>query len=172
MSALADAVWTDPATASREEVFEARVAENERRVFRIAYSVLGNPADAEEVAQETFLRTFRRWSTLRDPESFRAWAGRIAFRLALNRRRSRARQLQRDTAWQAARPAWAGEGERVEHLRREVERLPEKLRAVVLLSAIEGMTSEEVAAVLGIPAATVRSRLYLARKRLLEVFKR
>ena len=50
-----------------------------------------------------------------------------------------------------------------------MERLPEKLRAVVLLSAVEGMDAAEVAAVLAIPVGTVRSRLYLARKRLLEV---
>ncbi|MCH8947760.1 MAG: RNA polymerase sigma factor, partial [Acidobacteria bacterium] len=56
-------------------------------------------------------------------------------------------------------------------LRDEIDRLPEKLRAALLLSAVEGMEAREVAAVLEIPVGTVRSRLHLARKRLLEVMK-
>lgn len=152
--------------------FAARVAETQRRVFQIAYGVLGDPADAEEVAQEAFLRAYRRFSTLRDPDKFRAWVSRIAFRLALNRRRARGRQLVRDTSWHASCPdpvANPHDAFALARIRAEIERLPEKLRAVILLSAVEEMEAREVAAVLDIPVGTVRSRLHLARKRLLEV---
>lgn len=166
-------VWAARGEAgTRSEEFAARVAQDGRRVFRIACSVLGNRADAEEVAQDAFLQAYRRWSSLRDPERFRAWVGRITFRLALNRRRSRARQSARETAWQAQQPLAVSGGEGLRHLHREIERLPEKLRTTLLLSAVEGMTSAEVASVLEIPAATVRSRLYLARKKLLEGMER
>ena len=75
--------------------------ENQRRVFQIAYGVLGNRADAEEVAQEAFLQAYRKFHSLRDPEKFRAWVNRITFRLALNRQRGLRRRLDRDAAWQA-----------------------------------------------------------------------
>ncbi|MGH9863526.1 MAG: RNA polymerase sigma factor [Candidatus Acidiferrales bacterium] len=158
--------------------FAARLAESQRRVFQIAYNVLGNAADAEEVAQEAFLRAHGRRASLREPGRFRAWVSRIAFRLALNRQRSRRRQLARETAWHAARPETL-DGDRaaadrltLERLREEIARLPEKLRAVLLLSGVEGMDARETAAVLEIPVGTVRSRLHAARKRLLEVMTR
>ena len=165
-------------TDEREAGFAARLAENERRVFHIAYGVLGNSADAEEVAQEAFLRTYQKFSSLRDSGKFRAWVNRIAFRLALNRRRGVLRRLSRETAWHAV-----GAGETVdetknaeerilvERLRNEIEALPEKLRRVLQLSIVEEMDATDVGAVLGIPAGTVRSRLHTARKLLLEAMK-
>jgi RNA polymerase sigma-70 factor, ECF subfamily len=175
MSTWVQAIDASTATGERDTAFAALVEQAQRRVFQIAYSVLGNAADAEEVAQDAFLRAYRRLGDLRDPEKFRAWVSRIAFRLALNRRRAQGRRLARDTAWHAACPVPELDGARseagrlfLERVRREVARLPEKLRAVLLLSAADGMEAGEVAAILGIPAGTVRSRLHLARKRLLE----
>lgn len=175
MSTLVDTLVSSATVAEREAGFAARVAETQRRVFQVAYSVLANAADAEDVAQDAFLRAYRKYDRLRDPGKFRAWVSRIAFRLALNRRRDRHRQLARDTAWHARRPE-AADGARtatdrifLDQLRAEIDRLPEKLRAVLLLLAVEGMEAREVAAVLEIPVGTVRSRLHLARKRLLEV---
>lgn len=176
MSTLVDTMVSSATVAEREVGFAARVAETQRRVFQVAYSVLANAADAEDVAQEAFLRAYRKYERLRDPGKFRAWVSRIAFRLALNRRRGRRRQLARDAAWHTERPNPMADGARVatdriflDQLRAEIDHLPEKLRAVLLLSAVEGMEAREVAAVLEIPVGTVRSRLHLARKRLLEV---
>ena len=159
--------------------FAARVQQLQRRLFQIAYGVLGDAADAEEVVQDAFVRAYRHFASLREPDKFRAWISRIAFRLALNRRRTRRRQLDRDTTWHSARPDPVVDGARkgvdrllLERVRMEIEQLPEKLRDVLLLSAVEGMEAPEIAGVLNIPAGTVRSRLYLARKRLLEVMER
>ncbi len=172
MSALiARAEAHSPATG-----FGERIAENQRRVFQIAYSVLGNSADAEDVAQEAFLRAYQKFASLREAEKFRAWVNRIVFRLALNRKRDYRRRLVRDTAWQSREsPALvdgAKEAEQqvmLDRLRREIERLPEKLRSVLQLSLVEEMDAADVGAVLGIPAGTVRSRMHTARKLLLEV---
>jgi RNA polymerase sigma-70 factor (ECF subfamily) len=151
------------------------VAENQRRVFQIAYGVLGNAADAEDVAQETFLRGYKAFGSLRDAEKFRAWVNRIAFRLALNRQRGQRRRVARDSAWHVAAIGVTVDGQKtaeqqviLNQLRREVEGLPEKLRSVLQLSLAADMGPEEVGAVLGIPAGTVRSRLHTARKLLLE----
>lgn len=175
MSAHVDA-WIARATADAPEAdFATRVAESQRRVFQIACGVLGDPADAEEVAQDAFLRAYRRFASLRDPACFRAWVSRIVLRLALNRRRSRQRQRARETAWQADQPVVVDDAGPdpifLQRLQAEIDRLPEKLRLVLVLSAVEGMEAREVAGLLRIPPGTVRSRLHLARKRLLEVMK-
>ena len=179
MSTRVEAAYLGAIAVNRDDEFAARVAQSERRVFQIAYGVLGNAAEAEDVAQEAFLRAFRRLARLREPDKFRAWIYRITFHLALNQRRRRLRQLARDAAWHSSNPISRSDGadhanDRIflDHLRQEIERLPEKMRAVLLLSAVEGMEANEVAALLEIPAGTVRSRLHLARKRLLEVMNR
>jgi RNA polymerase sigma-70 factor (ECF subfamily) len=171
-------VLADGDTQGASSEFSACVAENQRRVFQIAYGVLGNAADAEEVSQETFLRAYRKFGSLRDPGQFRAWVNRIAFRLALNRQRGSRRRLARETAWHGASPVdtrdeaqKANERVLVERLRREIEALPEKLRSVLQLSLVEGMDAAAVGAVLGLPAGTVRSRRYAAKKLLLERMK-
>jgi RNA polymerase sigma-70 factor (ECF subfamily) len=162
----------------REAGFAARVAENQRRVFHIAYGILGNRADAEDVAQEAFLRAYQKFSSLRESAKFRAWVNRIAFRLALNRQRGLRRRLTRETAWHAHGTGELVDGMKnteervlVERMRNEIDGLPEKLRGVLQLSIVEDMDAADVGQVLGIPAGTVRSRLHTARKLLLEAMK-
>lgn len=161
---------------SPEAGFGERIAENQRRVFQIAYSVLGNSADAEDIAQEAFLRAYQKFDSLREGEKFRAWVNRIVFRLALNRKRGHRRRLARDTAWQSMEtPAMVDGAKEAEQqvmlnqLRKEIECLPEKFRCVLQLSLVEEMDAADVGAMLGIPAGTVRSRVHTARKLLLEV---
>ena len=175
--------WVSALTAkaeaqNSEATFSERIAESQRRVFQIAYSVLGNTADAEDVAQEAFLRAFQKSATLREAEKFRVWINRMAFRLALNRQRGARRRLVRDTAWQATETRTSIDGEKVaeqqvllEDLRRKIESLPEKLRSALRLSLVAGMEAEDVGATLGIPAGTVRSRVHAARKLLLDGMK-
>ena len=158
--------------------FGERIAENQRRVFQIAFGILGNFADAEDVAQEAFLRAYKKFDSLREAEKFRAWVNRIVFRLALNRKRGYRRRLARDFAWHSAETITTVDGAReaeqqvlLDRLRREIERLPERLRSVLLLSLVEEMDATDVGAVLGIPAGTVRSRLHAARKILLDVMR-
>ncbi len=158
--------------------FGERIAESQRRVFQIAFSVLGNSADAEDVAQEAFLRAYRKLDSLREAEKFRAWVNRIVFRLALNRKRGHRRGMARDMAWQITEVPTVVDGAKeaekqvmLNQLRREIECLPGKLRSVLQLSLVEEMDAGDVGAVLGIPAGTVRSRLHTARKALLEVMR-
>jgi RNA polymerase sigma-70 factor (ECF subfamily) len=172
----------DVGTSARNTLdaeFAARMGEARQVVFRVAYSVVRDAADAEEIAQDAFLRAYRKMAELREPEKFRSWVCRIAFRMALNRRRALGRRLVRDTAWHVSRGAQSAGGKQAEaereylaRLRNEIEKLPGQLRAVVLLASVTGMEAREVAAVLEIPAGTVRSRLHLARKKLVEVMGR
>ena len=110
---------------------------------------------------------------LRDPQSFRGWLVRITFRVALDRARSSKRREQRETLWARPLPApttedLAASSEFQAHFDRALDTLPDKLRLVLLLCAMEGHTLEEVAAMLGVPVGTVKSRLFVARKKLAE----
>jgi RNA polymerase sigma-70 factor (ECF subfamily) len=161
-------------TTTDSDEFERRVRENHLVVFQIAYGVLGNRGDAEDVVQETFLRAFQKAAGLREPGKFRAWVAQIGRRLALNRLRSETRSRRRET-FVASEPPPASAAETVAEerafetrVRAEIDALPEKLRTVVLLCSIEGLDHAAVARILSIPEGTVRSRLHAARKRLLE----
>src|SRR5277367_1277699 len=162
--------------AATRDAFESHLAECGPLAFRVARGVLRNTADAEDVAQEALLRAFRRFKHLRERARFRAWLVHIAFRLALDRARSAKRREQRETLWSQPerRPPTANaedlavRNQFAEQLDRAMDELPEKLRLVLLLSAMQGHTLEEVAAMLGVPVGTVKSRLFFARKQLAE----
>lgn len=162
---------------AREE-FELRLAECGTLAFRVAQGVLRNAADAEDVAQEALLRAYRQFHKLRDLGRFRSWIVRISFRLALDRWRSQRRRELRETAWSQPVFASAPTAEEVAasnefqaRLERALDELPEKLRLVLILSAIQGYTLEEVSRLLEIPVGTVKSRLFFARKQLAEKLK-
>jgi len=166
----------EAAQAEGRREFDQRLAECGPLAFRIACGVLRNTADAEDVAQEALLRAYRRFDRLRDRGRFRAWLVRITYRLALDCLRSSKRREQRDTfrsqpAHQpraATAEELAASNEFQAHLVRALEELPEKLRLVLLLAAMEGHTIDEIAAMLGIPPGTVKSRIFFARKQLAE----
>src|SRR5216683_98130 len=171
-----DELAHEAAQADTRREFEERLAECGPLAYRVARGVLRNSADAEDVAQEALLRAYRRFDRLRDRNRFRAWLVRIAFRLALDRLRSGKRREQRDTLWSqpehqprsATAEELAASKEFQAHLENALAELPEKLRLVLLLAAMEGHTINEIAAMLGISAGTVKSRIFYARRQLAE----
>ena len=88
-------VSLDPAL---EREFEERVADSSTLAFRVALGVLRHREDAEDVAQDAFLRAHRAFGSLRDRDRFRAWLVRTAFRLALDRLRGEKRRVRREDA--------------------------------------------------------------------------
>jgi RNA polymerase sigma-70 factor (ECF subfamily) len=153
--------------------FQERLAESATLAFRVAYAVLRHREDAEDVAQEAMVQAYRSFARLQDRGAFRSWLVRIAWRTALNRRRRDARRASRELAV-ADPPAGASvedlmlSREFQEHLWRAVDRLPDRLRTVVLLTAMQGHEVREVAQMLDVPEGTVKSRLHQARKVLTE----
>jgi RNA polymerase sigma-70 factor, ECF subfamily len=154
-----------------EREFEQAVRESGELAVRVAFGVLRQRQDAEEVAQEAFARAYRRFAGLRERQQFRAWIVRVTWRLAIDRwRGDRRRQVREQTAAEHAGAAnvedLAAEAERSALLWKAIDALPEKLRIVVVLSALQEHDVREVARLLDIPEGTVKSRLFLARKEL------
>jgi RNA polymerase sigma-70 factor, ECF subfamily len=162
---------------SLEREFHERLAECSTLAFRVALGVLRNPAEAEDVAQESLLRAYRNFRRLRDRSTFRSWLVRIAWRTAIDHRRAQKRREQHEedavqtnaretgSASQGAEEL-AASREFQRRLNHELDALPEKLRIVMIMAAIEGYDTREVAQLLKLPEGTVKSRLRLARKRL------
>jgi RNA polymerase sigma-70 factor (ECF subfamily) len=153
--------------------FEQRIADSPKLAYRVALAVLRNTAEAEDVAQEAMLRAFRSFHRLRDRERFRFWLVRTAWRLSLDRirgarRRERREQIAiRDTLTAHVEDVAAAQ-EFDSEVAAALDSLPERLRIVIVLAAIEGHNTSEVAKLLNLPEGTVKSRLFKARKRMAE----
>ena len=133
-------------------------------VYRLALCRTQNTADAEDVYQDVFLRFFQQEAADWDGEHTRAWLLRATVNRCADIHRFRLRRpvLPLEAVPDLARPV---DG-RAEELWDAVARLPEKLRTVVHLHYAEGYSTEEIAGLLGIPAATVRTRLRRGRLKL------
>jgi RNA polymerase sigma-70 factor (ECF subfamily) len=154
--------------------FEAAIAETLSLVFRVAYGVLRDRPEAEDVSQEAFAKAHRKFTQLRDRNALGAWLVRMTWRLAINRQRTNRRRAARELSVRretdtVTAPDLFEREERAARLWAAIDALPPKLRIVTVLAAIEGHDVNEVAALLRLPAGTVKSRLFLARKRLKEL---
>ena len=150
---------------TREDRFAALVRRRARFVFGVAYSVLRNTHDAEDVVQEAFLKIYRwrKWDSVLDERAFLA---RVVWRIAIDR----LPKIHPD----GANSEMASNGETPEQaaisadwnaaVHRLMDALPEPLRQPLALSAVEELTSQQIAQVMGIPEGTVRTRLMRARQ--------
>jgi RNA polymerase sigma-70 factor (ECF subfamily) len=158
------------AVSEREEEFAAMVGRQARFMFRVAYSLLRNAHDAEDAVQEAFLKLYR-GEAWRQMEEERAFLAKTVWRVALDRTAARAGQMEDVTEMELPSQGASPEQDAMEAsermvLRRLIDGLPEELRQALLLSAVEEMTSREVAKVMGIPEGTVRTRVMRARTEL------
>ena len=141
-------------------------------LFRVAHSVLRNKAEAEDVVQDAFVRVIEHRLSLPAVRDMRVWLVRIAWNLALDRRR-RIRPEQMDELFVESLvsknlPAddALNEAQRMKAVFREIERLPKAERQVLLLSALEELETVEMAQVMGKSESAVRALLFRARTRL------
>jgi RNA polymerase sigma factor (sigma-70 family) len=158
------ATWVPP-------TWDEVVREHADRVYRLAYRLSGNRADAEDLTQETFVRVFKSLAEY-TPGTFEGWLHRITTNLFLDmvRRRQRIRfdALPDDAGDRLASNTSSPEQAFAEtHLDPEVQQaldaLPADFRAAVVLCDLEGLSYEEIAATLGIKVGTVRSRIHRGR---------
>jgi RNA polymerase sigma-70 factor, ECF subfamily len=146
--------------------FDVLVARHERRVYNLAYRMLGRRDDALDAAQETFLACYRKVHGFRGGSAFTTWLHRVALNVCYDalRRRSRedpARDEDRVEPPAVADPADASAT--AVDVRRALLEVPEDFRAVLVLHDVQGVPYEEIAAAVGVPVGTVKSRLHRGR---------
>jgi RNA polymerase sigma-70 factor (ECF subfamily) len=141
-------------------------------LYRVAFSVLRNAADAEDAVQEAFLRVLRHRDTLEEVRDHRVWLIRIVWNIVLDRKRRAKTRPETDDVDELARvlpsagltaEQLAAAAQHHAHVLSHVDQLPAKERQVLMLSAFEELSSVEIASVLGITESSVRSRLFRAR---------
>jgi RNA polymerase sigma-70 factor, ECF subfamily len=163
-----------PLAHSQEDELERLVREQARLVYRVAFSVLRHHHDAEDAVQETFMRVLRYGTKLKEVREPKTWLARIAWRVAVDRRKKMPEVaidelagMELKAAARSADDAVVG-AEAIEILRRLMDGLPPGLRDPLTLSTVEDMSTAEVGEVLGLTEAAVRSRLFRAREILRE----
>ncbi|MEJ7613773.1 MAG: sigma-70 family RNA polymerase sigma factor [Candidatus Fervidibacter sacchari] len=157
------------------EAFAQLVQRYRERIFNLAWQLLGNRDDAEDVAQETFLHAFEHLSEFRGDAQLLTWL----YRIAINACKMKVRQRKfveplpedfepaEEIDWGAIEERWL--------LKRKIDavlaKLSEPLRLVLVLREMHELSYDEIASVLGIPVGTVRSRLFEARRKFAQIWR-
>lgn len=166
-----------------KKAFEELVLKHQDRVYNLCRYMLGSPSDAEDAAQEVFIKAYRNIEGFSPTAGFAAWLSRIAINSCIDYKR-------RPAHWSLLRTTSEGEEYAVEEesalpgpessleskesgqaIEKALAALSEKLRAVIVLREIEGLSYEEIAAALDISVGTVKSRIARAREELQRLLK-
>lgn len=151
--------------AGEIEAFSLLVRRWERKVYGLAYRMLGHSEDARDASQEIFLTVYRNLSQFRGESKFSSWL----YRIALNCCRTKLREHTKATVAleetepipvESAAPDEIEKTQRIERVRRALAALPYEMRQVIIMKEYEGMTFQQIAEVLNIPVSTAKTRLY------------
>ena len=173
---------------------EALMGRYSGRVYRLAYGITRNPADAEEIVQDVFLQMIRKGADFEGRAAVASWIYRITTNVALNKRRGKRREVETSlddclpsyeadghrsgaraflvADWSARPDAELLSGETRRVLEEAIDRLPEHYRAVLILKDVEELSNDEVAASVGDTVSAVKTRLHRARMALREILTR
>ncbi len=180
-SADEDALLVERAINNDLAAFETLVSRYKDRIVGFSARMLNDRDEAEDVAQEVFIKAYRNLEGFRGASSFSTWLYRIATNLCIDRARARKRRPQsaysldepfdkeedkggRDVPDDTFEPSGMAERDELRlRVREAVAEMPEKMRAVLVMCDMNGMAYEDIAQVLKIPIGTVKSRLFHAR---------
>ena len=158
-----------------DEKFEQIVSEHSSFVYNVAYRMMGNPDDADEVVQDTFLSAYRARDRFRGDAQVTTWLYRIATNAALMRLRknSRKKEISTDPTevyqridradWADAPDRTALNNELSQEIQRGIQRLPDDLKAAVILRDVQELTNDEAARVLEVSVSALKARLHRGR---------
>jgi RNA polymerase sigma-70 factor (ECF subfamily) len=172
-----EAQLLERASGGDRAAFDDLVRSHLGEVYGLIHRLVGNHEDAEDLAQDCFVKAFRSLRFYRGEGTFAAWLGRIAVHLARDHHRRRGRQL-RTVALELTEVELAARSteeltqrELVSLVGEAVEDLPHNLRAALVLRVLEGRDYDEVARATGMKPGTVRTQVMKARKRLLSALR-
>ena len=153
--------------------FEELVRNHQRMIYSLTFRMTGSLADAEDLAQETFIRAYEQIGTFRGASKFSTWLYRIAVNTCLNWRQSEARRSQLHASCAEEISVRHGHGENhagengvCQQVQSALLKLPAKQRAAVVLTTYDGLNHAEAAQVLGCSETTVSWRVFAARRKL------
>lgn len=159
--------WVSASQAGDQAAFGALIERHQRMIHSLTYRMTGSQAEAEDLAQETFIRAWEQLAGFRAEAKFSSWLYRIAVNLCLNWRKREARRAQLLQTWQitedTARPTSPALAQQIQEA---LLKLPPKQRAAVVLTTYEGLSHAEAARALGCSETTVSWRVFAARVRL------
>lgn len=159
--------------------FEELIGSYQKRVFNLALRIIGNYDDAADLAQEAFVRIYKAISSFKEQSSFSTWVYRITTNVCLDEIRKRKNrkvvyidediqtddgEMKRQVISSDPGPDEAAERSEIRRIVNDaINRLPEEQRVVITLRDLQGMSYEEIARILELPAGTVKSRINRAR---------
>jgi RNA polymerase sigma-70 factor, ECF subfamily len=148
-----------------DQAFMTLMGRHERRIYNLAYRMLGEAEDARDATQEAFLSCFRNLSSFRGESAFSTWLHRIAVNTCFDslRRRRVTASLDATPIEPAPHPDHADQADTAVDVQRALLTVPPDFRAVLIMHEVQDMPVEDVAEVLGVPVGTVKSRLHRAR---------
>jgi RNA polymerase sigma-70 factor, ECF subfamily len=161
---------TDPVLVRRfqqgqEQAFAVLMERHERRVYNLAYRMLGSPEDARDATQDAFLSCFRHLAKFRGDSSFSTWLHRIALNACYDalRRRRDTTSLEDRTVDPMPVADHADRAAAATDVQRALLGVPPDFRAVLVMHELQDLPLEDIAATLGLPVGTVKSRLHRGR---------
>jgi RNA polymerase sigma-70 factor (ECF subfamily) len=165
--------WIRLSREGQAEAFAALVRQYQRMIHSLTYRMTGSMADADDLAQETFVRAWQRLETFAGEAKFSTWLCRIAMNACLNWRHREGRRGNVHQTWAdntlndaATHPSDPAATERNHRVQAALARLPEKQRAAIVLTVYQEMNHAEAARTLGCTEATVSWRVFAARNKL------
>jgi RNA polymerase sigma-70 factor, ECF subfamily len=168
-----------------QEAFEGIVDLFKDKIYRHCFRMVGNGHEAEDLAQETFLRAYRNIDKYNNEFKFSTWIFRIATNLCIDRLRKKkpdyyldaevpgtdgANMYSQLSADEPLPEEVVTENERWNELQQEIMKLPEKYRTAIVLKYVEDLTLEEISQIMDIPVPTVKTRIHRGREALKKVF--
>jgi RNA polymerase sigma-70 factor (ECF subfamily) len=176
VNAPSDQTLIDQCLAGRREAFGQLVERYQHRLYHGLLHALGSPEDAQDIAQEAFVSAFEKLASFKGQAAFYSWLFRIALNAAVSSRRKTRRMAvsvesrREETGLEpvdenaSAEPTYAMDvSDRQRMVRQALSELSEEFRTALVLKEMDGMSYEEIAAVVEVPLGTVRSRIHRAR---------
>jgi RNA polymerase sigma-70 factor (ECF subfamily) len=167
-----------------KQAFGLLVSKYQRKLARLLSRLIRDPAEVEDVAQETFIKAYRALPTFRGDSAFYTWLYRIGVNTAKNYLVSQGRRAPTSTEFDSEEAEGFDEGEQLrdsntperilqskqvgETVNAAMEALPDELRTAIMLREIEGLSYEDIARIMDCPIGTVRSRIFRAREAVAE----
>jgi RNA polymerase sigma-70 factor (ECF subfamily) len=160
--------WIRKSQDGDHEAFEALVTRHQRVIHSVAYRMTGSLADAEDLAQQTFIQAFRQLGAYRAEAKFSSWLYRIVFNLALNWKKHQDSQQRLISDWGREQMMAASDPgfKRSQQVQEALLKLNPKQRAAIILTVYDGLNHAEAALVLGCSETTVSWRIFTARAKL------